>query len=68
MMSAFKCGFFSDTLRPARERTGNCLTSMYMLDKTRKNVLRGIVHIHHTVWTLVKVSNCKDSEGLECMS
>lgn len=68
MMSAFKCVFFSDTLRPARKRTGNCLTSVYMLDKTRKNVLRGIICMHCTVWTLVKVFNGKDNEVLECMS
>lgn len=68
MMSAFKCGFFSDTLRPARERAGNCLTSVYMLDKTRKNVLRGMMPMHCTVWTLVKVFNGKDNEVLEYMS
>lgn len=67
-MSAFKCGFFSDTLRPARERTGNCLIPVYMSDKTRKSVLRGIVHMHATVWTLVKVFNGKDKEVLEYVS
>lgn len=60
--------FFSDTLRPARERTGNCLTSVYMSDKTRKTVLRRIVHVHHTVWTVVAIFNGKDNEVLEYMS
>lgn len=61
--------FFSDTLRPARERTGNCLTSVYMSDKTRKKCGKGIrVHMHGTVWTLVKIFNGKDNEVLEYMS
>lgn len=68
MMSAFKCVFFSEILRPGRERTGNFLTSVYVSDKTRKNVLRGIEHMHGTVWTLVKVFNGKDNEVLDYMS
>lgn len=64
MMSAFK-RVFSDTSRPARERTGNCLTSMFMSDKSRKNVLRGTMQVQHAVWVLVKIFNRKDSEGLE---
>lgn len=59
---------FSDTLKPARERTGSCLTSVHMLDKTRKNVLRAIVDMHCTVWTLLKIFNGKDNELLEYMS
>jgi len=66
-MSAFK-RVFSDTSRPARERTGNCLTSVFMSDKTRKNVRRGIMQVQHAVWVLVKIFSGKDSDGLECMS
>lgn len=40
MMSAFK-SVFSDTSRPARQRTGNCLTSVFTWVKARKNVLSG---------------------------
>lgn len=51
-MSAFK-HVFSGTSRPARERTGNCLTSVFMSDKTSKNALRGIMQAQHAVWVLV---------------
>lgn len=53
-MSAFKC-VFSDTLRAARERTGSCLTSVFISDKTRENVLRRIMHVQHAAWALVKI-------------
>lgn len=51
-MSAFK-HVFSDTSRPARERTGNSLTSVFMSDKTSNNVLRGIMQVQHAVWVVV---------------
>lgn len=52
MMSAFK-HVFSDTSRPARERTGNSLTSVFMSDKTSNNVLRGIMQVQLAVWVVV---------------
>lgn len=53
-MSAFKC-VFSDTLRAARERKGSFLTSVFVSDKTRKNVLRRIMHVQCAAWALVKI-------------
>jgi len=55
--------FLSDTSRPARDRTGNSLTSVFMPSKTKTKLLRRIMQVQRAFWASEEKSNSMDSEA-----